>query len=70
MTAIEEHRILILEYFESSEEQGAWSANDKMAVTEYNKFQIFFLLKLLSSLFAHSSILFHILQTKGLDFLW
>jgi hypothetical protein len=65
---IEKYRILILEYFGSSEEQGGggggWSANDKIAAVRYNKFQIVFLLENFFSVFAHSGILFHVLQTK------
>jgi hypothetical protein len=47
------------------------SANDKMATTGYKKFlktfQTVFLLKLFSSVFEHSEILFDIFQTRGLD---
>jgi hypothetical protein len=68
---IEQHRILIMEYFGSTEGQEGWTANDRMAAIGYKKFlkkfQTVFLLKLFSSVFAHSDILFHILQTKGLD---
>jgi hypothetical protein len=46
-------------------------ANDKMTTIKYKKFlkkfRTVFLLKLFSSVFEHSDILFHILQTRGLD---
>jgi hypothetical protein len=38
VNVIEEHRILILEYFGSSEEQEGWRVNGKMAATGYNTF--------------------------------
>jgi hypothetical protein len=54
----EQHRILILEYCGSSEEQEGWSTNDRMAVISYKKFQTVFLLKLFSSVFTHYDFLF------------
>jgi len=35
---VDEHRVLIIEYFEDIEMQDAWSANDKMAAIGYKKF--------------------------------
>jgi hypothetical protein len=64
VNVIEEHRIFILKYIEYQE---GWSTNDRMMAIECKKFQTFFLLKLFPFMFAHSDILFHILQTKGLD---
>jgi hypothetical protein len=68
---IKEHRVLILEYFGSSEKHEGWNASNKMAAIGYKtflkKFQTVFIFKLLSSVLAHSEILFHTLQTKCLD---
>jgi hypothetical protein len=68
---IDDHRVLIIEYFENTEMQDAWSANDKMAAIGYRKFlrkfETIFLLKLFSSVFASSDILYNVLQTKPLD---
>ena len=68
---INEHRVLIIEYFEDIEKQDAWSANDKMAAIGYRKFlrkfETVFLLKLFSTVFAFSDILYNVLQTKSLD---
>ena len=65
---IDEHRVLIIEYFEDIEMQDAWSPNDKMAAIGYKKFlrkfETIFLLKLFSSVFASSYILYNLLQTK------
>ena len=51
--------------------QDAWSANDKMAAIRYKnflrKFETIFVLKLFSSVFASSYILYNLLQTKPLD---
>lgn len=71
VNVIDEHRNLIIEYFEGIEEQDGWTANDKMAAIGYMKFlrrfQTVFLLKLFSSVFASADILYNILQTKPLD---
>jgi hypothetical protein len=54
----DEHRILILEYLWSSEQQG-WNANDQITAAGYKKFQtVLLILKLFSSVFAHSDIFF------------
>ena len=51
--------------------QDTWSANEKMAAIRYKKFlrkfESIFLLKLFSSVFVSSYILYNILQTKLLD---
>ena len=71
VNVIDEHRVLIIEYFEDIEKQDAWSANDKMAAVGYRKFlrkfETIFLLKLFSSVFASLDILYNVLQTKPLD---
>lgn len=71
VNVIDEHRVLIIEYFEDIEKQDAWSANDKMAAIGYRKclrkFETIFLLKLFSSVFASSDILYNVLQTDPQD---
>ena len=51
--------------------QDAWSANDKMAAIGYKnflrKFETIFVLKLFSSVFASSNILYNLLLTNPLD---
>ena len=68
---VDEHRVLNIEYFEDIETQDAWSANDKMAANKYKKFlrkfESIFVLKLFSSVFVSSYILYNVLQTKPLD---
>lgn len=71
INVIDEHRVLITEYFEGIQEQDGWSANDRMAAVGYKKFltkfETVFLLKLFSSVFVSSDILDNILQTRSLD---
>ena len=66
----DERTVLIIEYFEGTEEQDDWSGNDNVAVTGYKelltKFETLFLLKLFSLAFASSDVLYHILQIKTL----
>ena len=66
----DEHTVIIIEYFEGTEEHDDWSGNDNLAVTGYKelltKFETLFLLKLFSLAFASSDVLYHILQIKTL----
>ena len=68
---VHEHKVIIIECFEDIEMQDAWSANDKMAAIGYKnflrKFETIFVLKLFSSVFASSNILYNLLLTNPLD---
>jgi hypothetical protein len=62
MNVIEEHKVLLLQYFRRIEEQEGWSANDRMAAIEYKKFlkkfQTVFILERSSAVFTRSDICF------------